>query len=87
MYLYIFIDTEKEIEFVIKLKPILKQQFIENMRNIKEINIKNQTCYFFNDVILIPTYCKETKIHTKNDIITWDILQSKVLMITKPFIV
>ena len=38
---------------VLSLIPVLKQQFNETN---KEINIKNQTCYFFHDMINIKHF-------------------------------
>ena len=39
------------------LIPVLKQQFIElKMGEVKEINIKNQTYYFFDDMVNIKNF-------------------------------
>ena len=59
------------------------------MENIKEINIKNRTYYFFDDMINIENFnlvlLKKTKSHTMElhsktlTFITLDILQRKIL--------
>ena len=50
------------------------------MGEVKQINIKNQTYYFYNDMINL------TKSHTKTLVFTTlDILQLKKLMIMKIF--
>ena len=60
------------------------------MRNIKQINIKNRTYYFFNDIINIDDFdtnlLKIDKNRTKSLVFTTlDILQIKKLMIMKMF--
>ena len=62
------------------------------MRNIKEINIKNPSYYFFNDMISIKDFdlslLKIDKIRTKILVFpTLDTLQLKELMIMKICIV
>ena len=62
------------------------------MINIKQINIKNRTCYFFNGIINIEDFhtnlLKIGKNRTKSLVFTTlDILQIKKLMIMKIFIV
>ena len=59
------------------------------MENIKQINIKNRTYYFFNDMINIKTFDQNIlKIYTKTLIfITLNISQSRILVIMKIFIV
>ena len=54
------------------------------MGSLKEINIKNRTYYFYNDIIYIETFdssmLKLTKYHTKTLIFTiLDTLQLKKL--------
>ena len=58
------------------------------MGNIKHINIKNRTCYFFNDMINIKDsdsrLLKIYKNHTKTLVFaTLDTSQSKNLMVMK----
>ena len=60
------------------------------MRNIKQINIKNRTYYFFNGIINIDDFdtnlLKIDKNRTKSLVFTTlDILQIKKLMIMKMF--
>ena len=55
------------------------------MANTKEINIKNRTYYFFDDMINIkefdPNLLKQTKSHTKTLVFTiLDISQLKILI-------
>ena len=59
---------------------------------VKQIDIKNRTYYFYNDMIniknLIQTYSKLIKNHVMKLLFTTlDILQLKNLMIMKIFIV
>ena len=44
--------------FVLSLILVLKQQFNRyiSMKNIKQINIKNRICYFFDDMINIKDF-------------------------------
>ena len=81
---------------VLSLVPILKQQFdcqsCEMTADTKSIDIKNQTYYFFNDMINLKDFhsklLKTGKSHTKTLIFTiLDRLQSKNLMIMKIFTV
>ena len=60
------------------------------MGEVKQINIKNQTYYFYNDIIDLKNFdarlLKVDKNHTKTlEFTTLDILQSKKLMIVKIF--
>ena len=63
------------------------------MGTVKQIDIKNRTYYFYNDMIDIKTFNSDLlKIDKKNHIktlvfTTLDILQLKKLMIMKMFIV
>ena len=62
------------------------------MGTVKQINIKNQTYYFYNDMINIknfdPILLKLTENHIKTSVFTTlDILQLKKLMIVKIFTV
>ena len=62
------------------------------MGEIKQIDIKNRTYYFYNDIIDLKDFdarlLKLTKNHTKTSVFTTlDILQLKTLMIVIVFIV
>ena len=59
------------------------------MRTIKQIDIKNRTYYFYNDMIDIKTFDSDLlKIDIKALVFTTlDILQLKKLMIMKIFMV
>ena len=62
------------------------------MKNIKEVNIKNQTYYFFNDLINIEGLDSnllkiDKKSYKKFIFITLDTSQQKISMIMKIFIV
>ena len=62
------------------------------MGNIKQINIKNRTHYFFNDMINIenfnPNLLKVDKTSYKNiDIYYIECITKKILVIMKVFIV
>ena len=62
------------------------------MGSLKEINIKNRTYYFYNDIIYIETFdssmLKLTKNHTKTLIFTiLDTLQLKKLALVMILIV
>ena len=58
------------------------------MGNIKEVTIKNRTCYFFNDKIIIEDFNLnyQTRSHTERFIIL-DTSQLKLLAIVKVLIV
>ena len=62
------------------------------MGEVKQIEIKNRTYYFYNDMINIKSFVRNllkwTKNHTKTLVFTTlDILQFKKLMIMKIFTV
>ena len=62
------------------------------MGEVKQINIKNRTYYFYSDIIDLKNFdamlLKLIKNHTKTLVFTTlDILQLKKLMIVKIFIV
>ena len=59
------------------------------MEEVKQINIKNQTYYFYNDMINLKNFEPNfLKIHTKTLVFsTLDILQLEKLMIMEVFIV
>ena len=62
------------------------------MGEVKQINIKNRTYYFYNDMINLkhfePNLLKLTENHTKTLVFTpLDILQLKELKIMKKFTV
>ena len=62
------------------------------MGTVKQINIKNRTYYFYNDIIDLENFksnlLKNEKNHTKTLVFTiLDILQLKKLMIVKIFTV
>ena len=55
MFLFVFISTLKRL--ILTLIQALKQQVIKHiMGNIKQINIKNRTFNFFNDMINIKDF-------------------------------
>ena len=55
MFLFVFISTLKRL--ILTLIQALKQQLIKHiMGNIKQINIKNRTFNFFNDMINIKDF-------------------------------
>ena len=55
MFLFVFISTLKRL--ILTLIQALKQQLIKHiMGNIKQINIKNGTFNFFNDMINIKDF-------------------------------
>ena len=55
MFLFVFISTLKRL--ILTLIQALKQQLIKHiMGNITQINIKNRTFYFFNDMINIKDF-------------------------------
>ena len=55
MFLFVFISTLKRL--ILTLIQALKQQLIKRiMGNIKQINIKNRTFNFFNDMINIKDF-------------------------------
>ena len=55
MLLFVFISTLKRL--ILTLIQALKQQLIKHiMGNIKQINIKNRTFNFFNDMINIKDF-------------------------------
>ena len=55
MFLFVFISTLKRL--ILTLIQALKQQLIKHiMGNIKQINIKNRTFNFFNDIINIKDF-------------------------------
>ena len=55
MFLFVFISTLKRL--ILTLIQALKQQLIKQiMGNIKQINIKNRTFNFFNDMINIKDF-------------------------------
>ena len=55
MFLFVFISTLKRL--ILTLIQALKQQLIKHIKgNIKQINIKNRTFYFFNDMINIKDF-------------------------------
>ena len=55
MFLFVFISTLKRL--ILTLIQALKQQLIKHiMGNITQINIKNGTFYFFNDMINIKDF-------------------------------
>ena len=58
-FVYFYWCSKKKI-FMLNLIPVLKQQFHWNKNggNIKEINIKNRTYYFFNQMINIEDLLK-----------------------------
>ena len=62
------------------------------MEIIKEINIKNPTYYFFNDMIIIKNFDSnllkiDENLHRKLTFITLDASQYKILVIMKVLIV
>ena len=58
------------------------------MGTVKEINIKNRTCYFFNDMINIKNLLKIDKKSYKNIGIYYiGYIATKILVIMKIFIV
>ena len=55
MFLFVFISTLKRL--ILTLIQALKQQLIKHiMGNIKQIDIKNRTFNFFNDMINIKDF-------------------------------
>ena len=62
------------------------------MGEVKQINIKNRTYYFYNDIINLKNFKSnlikiDKKSYKKLVFTTLDILQLKKLMIAKKFIV
>ena len=58
------------------------------MSRVKQIDIKNQTCYFYNDMINIKNFDLillqiDKKLYKKSVFTTLDILQLKKLIIVK----